>query len=106
MHNAQFAVMSPVHLGLHLMGLGDITLPVQARYDGNAYLAEFDFDETALNALFHGRPGQRYDAITVYDQSGRRIDLLPLPKPRPIFAGDKTRARVEMDPIYHEEPEK
>lgn len=104
MPTAQFATLTPVHLGLHLMGRGDVTLPVQARYDGGAYLAEFEFDSATTTALFPATPNAcRYDAIAVYDASGRRIDLLPLSRPRLVLGGDVTRARVEMDPIYHED---
>lgn len=78
-----------VYLGLHLFGRGDIVLPEEAAYDGEAYNASFFFGTNL--------PAYAYDAISVYDHYGRRLNLIPLPGKRNVRAGDTTRARVETD---------
>ena len=94
MTSARMTDSVPVYLGLHLMGRGDVTLPNQARYDEGHYIAEFTFTTDAA-AL-------RYDAITVYNAFGNQINLIPLAAPRSVRVGERTRARVEMDPHYED----
>lgn len=86
-----------VHLGLHLFGRGDVVLPVPAHYDPEreAYLAEITVD-AGINSLFPDGKGA-YDAISLYDHTGRRLSLLSTSATRGLMAGDIVSVQVESD---------
>jgi len=92
---AEDAVQEVVYLGLHVIGRGDICLPMPAIFDGQAYSAEFIMTEQAISSVFHSSV-PKYDAVSMYDSRGHQIEIVATPKPRYIAAGDTTRARISV----------